>query len=83
MREAFHRELDVLGDGLVDLTQLVESVLDDRWHLGVPRAVGVTLLGRSYERYADHAVSVASGVVYLGTGAHTDTHALSELEGPR
>lgn len=35
--------------------------------------VDLTLLGRYYERFADHAVSVARRVVYLVTGAyHTD-----------
>ncbi len=32
----------------------------------------VTLLGRYYERYADHAVAVAKRVVYLVTGEHAD-----------
>jgi phosphate transport system protein len=31
-------------------------------------AIDVTLLGRFYERFADHAVSVARRVVYLVTG---------------
>jgi phosphate transport system protein len=31
-------------------------------------AIDVTLLGRYYERFADHAVSVARRVVYLVTG---------------
>ncbi|MER5531938.1 hypothetical protein ABT075_46415, partial [Streptomyces sp. NPDC002677] len=36
-------------------------------------AVDVTLLGRSYERFADHAVSVTRRMVYLVTGEHADT----------
>ncbi len=32
----------------------------------------VTLVGRSCERFADHAVSVARRMVYLVTGEHTD-----------
>ena len=32
----------------------------------------VTLLGRYYERYADHAVAVAKRVVFLVTGEHAD-----------
>ena len=39
----------------------------DRWPRST-RRVDVTLLGRYYERYADHAVSVARRVVYLVTG---------------
>ncbi len=32
----------------------------------------VTLVGRYYERFADHAVSVARRVVYLVTGEYAD-----------
>ena len=39
-----------------------------RWPYGVEAAIDVTLLGRYYERFADHAVSVARRVVYLVTG---------------
>ncbi len=35
---------------------------------GVEAAVDITLCGRYYERFADHAVSVARRVVYLVTG---------------
>jgi phosphate transport system protein len=35
---------------------------------GVEQAVDLALLGRYYERYADHAVSIARRVVYLVTG---------------
>ncbi len=45
--------------------------MDDRWQHGVEEAVDVTLAGRFYERFADHAVSVAERVVYLVTGTHT------------
>ena len=36
-------------------------------------SVDVTLLGRFYERYADHAVSVARRVVFLVTGERVGT----------
>ncbi|GAA5073462.1 phosphate transport system protein [Thermocatellispora tengchongensis] len=36
---------------------------------GTEQAIDVTLIGRYYERYADHAVSVARDVVYLVTGS--------------
>lgn len=45
------------------------ELLDDSWHPGVEEAVDVALLGRYYERIADHAVSVANRVVYVVTGA--------------
>ncbi len=38
------------------------------WSHGVSTAVDVTLLGRFYERFADHAVSVARRVVFIVTG---------------
>ena len=43
-------------------------MLDDSWAHGVEPAVDIALLGRYYERIADHAVSVARRVVYLVTG---------------
>ena len=43
-------------------------MLDDTWPHGVEPAVDIALLGRYYERIADHAVSLARRVVYLVTG---------------
>jgi phosphate transport system protein len=43
-------------------------MLDDSWQHGVEPAVDMALLGRYYERIADHAVSLARRVVYLVTG---------------
>ncbi|NUR04373.1 MAG: phosphate signaling complex protein PhoU [Streptomyces sp.] len=51
---------------------LFQHLLDDRWKHGIETAVDVTLVGRYYERFADHAVSVAKRVVYLVTGEHVD-----------
>jgi phosphate transport system protein len=51
---------------------LFQHLLDDRWNHGVETAVDVTLLGRYYERFADHAVSIAQRVVFLVTGEHAD-----------
>lgn len=45
-------------------------VLDREWEHGVEAAIDVALLGRYYERIADHAVSLARRVVYLVTGEH-------------
>jgi phosphate transport system protein len=44
------------------------QMLDDSWPHGVEPAVDIALLGRYYERIADHAVSLARRVVYLVTG---------------
>ncbi|MFC5266837.1 phosphate signaling complex protein PhoU [Kribbella qitaiheensis] len=43
-------------------------MMDDSWPHGVEVAVDIALLGRYYERIADHAVSMARRVVYLVTG---------------
>jgi phosphate transport system protein len=45
-------------------------MLADSWPHGVEPAVDLALLGRYYERIADHAVSLAERVVYLVTGEH-------------
>ncbi len=45
-----------------------QVMLDDSWPHGVEPAVDIALLGRYYERIADHAVSLARRVVYLVTG---------------
>lgn len=44
------------------------ELLEASWPNGVEAAVDVALLGRYYERIADHAVSIAQQVVYLETG---------------
>jgi phosphate transport system protein len=43
-------------------------IFDDAWTRGVEVAVDVALLGRYYERFADHAVNVAANVRYMVTG---------------
>jgi len=49
---------------------LFTTLLDDDWPYGIETAIDLTLIGRYYERYADHAVSVARRVVFLVTGEH-------------
>ena len=46
------------------------ELLSDEWSHGVEAAVDIALLGRYYERIADHAVSVANRIVYVVTGQH-------------
>lgn len=48
--------------------QLIGSILDATWTHGVESAIDLTLLGRYYERFADHAVSVSRRVYFLVTG---------------
>jgi phosphate transport system protein len=47
---------------------LFEVILHDDFEGGIEAAIDITLAGRYYERFADHAVSVARRVVYLVTG---------------
>lgn len=47
------------------------DLLSDDWTHGVEAAVDIALLGRYYERIADHAVSVANRVIFVVTGEHT------------
>ncbi len=44
------------------------ELLSPEWGHGVEAAVDIALLGRYYERIADHAVSVANRVVFVVTG---------------
>jgi phosphate transport system protein len=46
------------------------ELLGSDWTYGVEPAVDVALLGRYYERIADHAVSISRRVVFLVTGEH-------------
>jgi phosphate transport system protein len=48
--------------------QLIGVLIAPTWEHGVETAIDLTLLGRYYERYADHAVSVARRVIFLVTG---------------
>ncbi|RHW23597.1 phosphate transport system regulatory protein PhoU [Nocardioides immobilis] len=44
------------------------ELLSDDWSHGVEAAVDIALLGRYYERIADHAVSIANRVIFVVTG---------------
>lgn len=58
-------------DAVDDLRRHLFTLLTVReWKWGVASAVDVTLLGRYYERFADHAVEVAQRVIFLATGQH-------------
>ncbi len=48
--------------------QLISALIAPTWEHGVETAIDLTLLGRYYERYADHAVSVSRRVIFLVTG---------------
>ncbi|MGO1316115.1 MAG: phosphate signaling complex protein PhoU [Cellulomonadaceae bacterium] len=55
------------------------ALLGADWHGTPQQTVDVTLLGRYYERFGDHGVSIAKRVLFLVTGAFDDgssrTHA--------
>jgi len=55
-------EMDILH------RKLFTILLDDSWEHGIETAIDITLIGRYYERFADHAVSVARRVYFLVTG---------------
>lgn len=62
-------ELERDDDAMDDLErQLFAVLLDDSWPYGAETAIDGALLGRFYERYADHAVNAGEQVVYLLTG---------------
>jgi phosphate transport system protein len=44
-------------------------LLSDDWAYGVEAAVDVALLGRYYERIADHAASMGRRIIYVVTGS--------------
>jgi len=68
-------------DAMDDLHRHLFTVLMDReWKHGVAAAVDVTLLGRFYERFADHAVEVARRIIFQVTGKHPDEE---EVPAPR
>ena len=48
--------------------RLFAHLLSADWAHGIEPAIDITLIGRYYERYADHAVSVARQVIFLVTG---------------
>lgn len=61
--------LEEEDEAMDDLHKHLFSVLMDReWKHGVAAAVDVTLLGRFYERFADHSVEVGRRVIFLVTG---------------
>ncbi len=63
------RAIEAEDDLMDDLHQeMFVALLSPNWAHGVEPAVDISLLGRFYERFADHAVSVARRTVFLVTG---------------
>lgn len=61
-------------DDVVDAEHrhLFTLLIDHKWQDGVCSAVDVALLGRYYERFADHAVEIGRRVVFEATGGLPD-----------
>lgn len=61
------------GDDDVDElhASVFEKVLSDSWQGEAGATVDATLASRYHERFADHAVSIAKKMIYLGTGDWT------------
>ena len=55
--------------------KIIQTLLDPSWQHGIETAIDMTLLGRSYERCADHAVSIARRVYFLVTGTYASDKA--------
>jgi phosphate transport system protein len=51
---------------------LFTLLMDHKWQDGVCSAVDVALLGRYYERFADHAVEIGKRVIFEATGGVPD-----------
>ena len=78
-----HKVASVVSGRDVELAQAIEAeddsmdalrrklftiVLSPKWAHGTEAAIDMTLLGRYYERYADHAVAVARRTIFIVTG---------------
>lgn len=66
------------GDDAMDALHrhLFTVLMDHQWTHGVAAAVDVTLLGRFYERFADHTVEIARRVIFARTGHLPDDETL-------
>lgn len=63
------RELPEDDDAMDELHRtLFGALLDKRSEYTTEVAIDVTLIGRYYERFADHAVSVSRRIIFLVTG---------------
>lgn len=64
-------EVEQDDDVMDDLhRKLIAVLIEPTWKHGIETAIDLTLLGRYYERYADHAVSISRRVYFLVTGTY-------------
>ena len=52
--------------------RLFTALLEPSWTHGIETAIDMTLIGRYYERYADHAVSVSRRIHFQVTGKYNN-----------
>ena len=52
--------------------KLFTALLEPSWPHGIETAIDMTLIGRYYERYADHAVSVSRRIHFQVTGKYSN-----------
>ncbi|WP_222854146.1 phosphate signaling complex protein PhoU [Fodinicola acaciae] len=67
-------ELVADDDAMDALHRQLFFILLTDWPHGVEAAIDITLVSRYYERFADHAVSIAEEVRYLVTGDRPPVH---------
>ncbi len=65
-------EIEQLDDRMDELNVLLLQTLMSDWAGTVDQAVDLTLMSRFYERFADHAVSMARRIVFTMTGTRYD-----------
>jgi phosphate transport system protein len=64
-------EIEAEDDSMDALRRkLFTIMLSPNWSHGTAAAIDLALLGRYYERYADHAVAVARHTIFIVTGEH-------------
>ncbi len=51
---------------------IISILLSDDWTYGIETAIDMTLLGRYFERFADHAVSISHRVYFMVTGDYAE-----------
>jgi phosphate transport system protein len=67
---ALAEEIEAEDDSMDALRRkLFTVILSPNWSQSTAAAIDLALLGRYYERYADHAVAVARHTVFIITGA--------------
>lgn len=72
-------KLAIEDDAVDDLQRHLFTLTTQRdWEYSVREAVDITLISRYLERYSDHAVSIASRVVYMVTGMRLEEYQEAE-----